>query len=274
MQESIINAIMNFLLVSLPEETLWFFTVLILIKRFDLLDKYMWKNNIKYLIFPIISTSLVINLLRYIIIVPRIFMTLSAILTIYLSIVYILKLPHNNILNEKIPYFKIFFYVILSFAILIIFVESLYSPVLLGVIKISIKQINDTWSMNFLLSIPARLIDFIIIVIILSIQNRKTYTNIIYSIFSEKKISIAIIIFVSILIVFWIILIDVFGNYNIISQFKLSQQIMLNILLLIVPSMLLMLMIYLIILFVEKVNKLEISHRNMFEDFDDDINDY
>jgi len=38
--------------------------------------------------------------------------------------------------------------------------------------------------------------------------------------------------------------------------------------------MLLMLMIYLIILFVEKVNKLEISHRNMFEDFDDDINDY
>jgi len=274
MQESITNAIMNFLLVSLPEETLWFFTILILIKRFDLLDKYMWKNNIKYLILPIITTSLVINLLRYIIVVPRIFMTLSAILTIYLSIVNILKLPQNNILNEKIPYFKIFFYVILSFAILIIFVESLYSPVLLGVIKISIKQINDIWSMNFLLSIPARLIDFIIIVIILSIQNRKTYINIIYSILSEKKISIAIIIFVSILIVFWIILIDVFGNYNIISQFKLSQQIMLNILLLIVPSMLLMLMIYLIILFVEKVNKLEISHRNMFEDFDDDINDY
>jgi len=69
-------------------------------------------------------------------------------------------------------------------------------------------------------------------------------------------------------------LIDVFGNYNIISQFKLSQQIMLNILLLIVPSMLLMLMIYLIILFVEKVNKLEMSHRNMFSDIYDDDIDY
>ena len=268
------NAIMNCLLVSMPEELIWLISILITLKRFDLLDKYRWRKNILYLSIPVLSTTIIINLLRYIIIVPRLFMTISAIITIYLTIIYILKVPENNILNEKIPYFKILFYVILNFAILIIFVESLYSPILLGVIKISIKQINDTWSMNFLLSIPARLIDFIIVIIILSIQNRKTYMNIFYSIFSEKKISIATIIFISILIVFWIMLIDVFGNYNIISQFKLSQQIMLNILLLIVPSMLLMLMIYLIILFVEKVNKLEMSHRNMFEDFDDDINNY
>jgi len=70
-------------------------------------------------------------------------------------------------------------------------------------------------------------------------------------------------------------LIDVFGNYNIISQFELSQQIMLNILLLIVPSMLLILMIYLIILFIEKINNMQKSHQNMFDDIlDDDINDY
>jgi len=275
MMQSITNAVLNGLLVSIPEEFLWLLTVLIFMKRFDLLDKYMWKQNIKYLFLPIITTSMIISILRYIIIVPRIFMTLSAILTMYLAIIYILKIPKNNPLKEKISYFKILFYVIVSFAILIIFVESLYSPILLGVIKISIKQINDIWSMNFLLSIPARLIDFIIIVIILSIQNRKTYINIVYSIFSEKKISIAIISFISILIVFWIMLIDVFGNYNIISQFELSQQIMLNILLLIVPSMLLILMIYLIILFIEKINNMQKSHQNMFDDIlDDDINDY
>jgi len=183
MMQSITNAVLNGLLVSIPEEFLWLLTVLIFMKRFDLLDKYMWKQNIKYLFLPIITTSMIISILRYIIIVPRIFMTLSAILTMYLAIIYILKIPKNNPLKEKISYFKILFYVIVSFAILIIFVESLYSPILLGVIKISIKQINDIWSMNFLLSIPARLIDFIIIVIILSIQNRKTYINIVYSIF-------------------------------------------------------------------------------------------
>jgi len=272
MIHNIVNALLNVIFVCLPEEAVWLVATLITLKRFDLLDKYMWKQNIKWLSIPIFSTSIIIGLFKYIIIVPRIFMTFSAILTIYLSIIYILKIPENNILNEKIPYLKTLFYVLINFVVLVILVESLYYPILLSFIKESINQINDVWYMNILLSLPGKVIQYFIIIFILFIQNQKTYIEIMKSIFSERKISIVIMIFTSILILFWIMLIDIFGNYKILSLFKIYQQIMLNILLLIVPSILLILMTYLIILFVEKVNKLEMSHRNMFNDiYDDDI---
>ena len=273
MQESITNAIMNFLLVSLPEESIWLISTLILMKRFDLLDKYMWKDKIKYLALPVFLSSISINFLKYIIVAPRLVISISAILTIYVGIIYILKIPENNMLNEKIPYFKILFYVLLNLAGLIILVEYLYAPIFLIYIKKSIIEINYMWNMNFLLSIPARVIQFFIIIIILIIQNKKTYVNIMQSIFSDKKITITVTSFISILIIFWIILIDIFGKYNIMSQFKINQQIILNILLLIVPSILLMLMIYLIVLFIEQINRIQMSHRNMFDDIlDDDIN--
>jgi len=273
MQESIINAIMNFLLVSLPEEFIWSISILILMKRFDLLDKYMWRDKIKYLFYPILLSSISINFLKYIIVAPRLVISISAILTIYVGIIYILKAPENNILNEKIPYIKIFFYVLSSFAVLIVLVECLYSPIILTYVEKSIIEINSVWTMNFLLSTPARLIQFFMIIILLSLQNRKAYLNIMQSIFSDNKISLTIIIFISILIIFWTLLINIFGNYKILSLYNVNEQILFSILLFLVPSMLLILMIYLVILFIEKINKLNKSHQNMFEDmYDDDIN--
>jgi len=273
MQESITNAVMNFLLVSLPEESIWLISILILMKRFDLLDKYMWRDKIKYLIFPILLSSISINFLKYIIVAPRLVISISAILTIYVGIIYILKAPENNILNEKIPYIKIFFYVLSSFAVLIVLVECLYSPIILTYVEKSIIEINSVWTMNFLLSTPARLIQFFMIIILLSLQNRKAYLNIMQSIFSDNKISLTIIIFISILIIFWTLLINIFGNYKILSLYNVNEQILFSILLFLVPSMLLILMIYLVILFIEKINKLNKSHQNMFEDmYDDDIN--
>jgi len=271
MQESITNAVMNFLLVSLPEESIWFFTVIILMKRFDLLDKYMWRDKIKWLVVPVLS-SIVINLLKYIINSPIIFISISAITTIYIGIIIMLKAPENNILNEKIAYIKILLLVLLSFAILIVLTESLYIPLFLKYFGKSIIEINSVWSVNFLMSIPARMIQFILIIFILSIQNREIYLDVLKSITSDKKISLIIIIFTSTLIVFWTFLIGFIGDFNILSQYNFNKQILISILLLIVPSILLILMISLIILFIEKINRINKSHQNMFSDiYDDDI---
>ena len=274
MQESITNAIMNFLLVSLPEESIWLISTLVLMKRFDLLDKYMWREKIKWLALPVFLSSISINFLKYIIVAPRLVISISAILTIYVGIIYILKAPENNILNEKIPYIKIFFYVLSSFAVLIVLVECLYSPIILTYVEKSIIEINSVWTMNFLLSTPARLIQLFMIIILLSLQNRKVYLNIMQSIFSDNKISLTIIIFISTLIIFWTLLINIFGNYKILSQYGFNEQILFSILLFLVPSILLILMIYLVILFIEKINKMQKSHQNMIENFDDDINNY
>jgi len=271
---NVMNAIMNCLLVSMPEESIWFFTVLILMKRFDLLDKYMWKEKIKWIIVPFIS-SIIINLLKYIINSPIIFISISAIITIYIGIIIMLKAPENNILNEKIAYIKVFLLVLLSFAIMIVLTESLYIPLFLKYFGKSIIEINSTWSVNFLMSIPARVIQFLLIIFILSIQNRKIYLDILKSITSDKKISLIIIIFTSTLIVFWTFLINFIGDYNILSQYGFNEQISISISLLIVPSILLILMISLVVLFIEKINKLNKSHQNMFNDiYDDDITNY
>ena len=271
---NVMNAVLNGIMTSTFEEGVWELTVLILLKRFDLLDKYMWKEKIKYLAFPVLLSSLVINTLKYIIVAPRLIISLSAIITIYVGIIYILKAPENNILNEKIPYIKTFFYVLSGFIILIIMTEYLYINIILKYIGKSIIEVNSVWYMNFLMSIPAKIIQFIMVMIILFIQTRKNYLDVFKSIFYDKKFSIIIMSFVLMLIVFWIILIDIFGDYEIISHFNYIQQILLNIIILTVPSILLILMISLVVCFIEIVAKIQMSHRNMFEDFDDDINDY
>ena len=271
---NVMNAVLNGIMTSTFEEGVWELTVLILLKRFDLLDKYMWKEKIKYLAFPVLLSSLVINTLKYIIVAPRLIISLSAIITIYVGIIYILKAPENNILNEKIPYIKTFFYVLSGFIVLIIMTEYLYINIILKYIGKSIIEVNSAWYMNFLMSIPAKLIQFVMVMIILFIQTRKNYLDVFKSIFYDKKFSIIIMSFVLMLIVFWIILIDIFGDYEIISHFNYIQQILLNIIILTFPSILLILMISLVVCFIEIVAKIQMSHRNMFEDFDDDINDY
>ena len=269
---NVMNAIMNCLLVSMPEEILWTISILILQKRFDLLDRYMWKENIKWFAIPALI-SIYISLFKYIIIIPRIFISIGAILIIYMGIIYMLK--KVNILNEKIEYIKVFLLVLLSFAIMIVLTECLYAPFLLKYYSKSIVEVNNTWLINFLMSIPARVIQFIMIIFILSIQNKEVYLNILQSILSDKRVSITIIAFIFILIVFWTLLINIFGNYNVLSQYGFYEQILYSILLFITPSILLILMIYLVVLFIEKVNKLNKSHQNMFNDiYDDDINNY
>jgi len=274
MIHNIINALMSGLFVSIPESFIWVLTVLIMMRRFDLIDKYRWKDNIWYLMLPVISSSVIINMLRFIINAPRIIISLIAILTIYISMIYILKSPKINFLNEKVKYLKLFLLVLLNFAMMIVLVESLYIPIFLKYLGKSIIEINNQWQTNILMSIPERLIQFILIMFILSIQNRKIYLDIIKSITNDKIISLIIISFITTLIVFWTFLINIIGDYNILSQYNINKQILISVSLLIIPSTLLILMISLIVLFVEKIGKLQKSHQNMFGDIYDDDIDY
>lgn len=266
---NIVNGLMNFLLVSVPEESIWVLITLIFLKRFDLLDRHRWKENLRWIIIPVILSSLSINILRYIINAPRLTISLTAILTIYIGIIIILK--SRNVLNEKIPYIKTFMFVLINFAVLIVLVESLYLPLFLKYFQLSINEINNIWMINFILSVPARLIQFLAIILVLSVQNKQIYLNLISSILSDKKISLIIICFVLILIIFWTLLIEILGDYAIISQINLNQQLLYSVSLLIVPSILLFLMLLLIVIFIDKINKLNKSHQNMFDMLDDDI---
>lgn len=112
MMQNIINLILNTLFVSIPEETIWVILTLIFLKRFDLLDKYRLKENIKWILLPVIPTAIITNIFRHIVHAPQIVMFIVAQVVFYSLVIYIIK--ETTIIEEKPPYLKTLLYAFLS----------------------------------------------------------------------------------------------------------------------------------------------------------------
>ena len=69
--QGVTNALLNMVLISLPEEIFVTCMTLILFKRFDLLDIRMWRRNIKWIIIPSLLMAMCISIFKYIIILPK-----------------------------------------------------------------------------------------------------------------------------------------------------------------------------------------------------------
>jgi|GEM_PF-1991147 len=156
--QSTINALLNMFLVSLPEELFVVAIVLIGISRDDLLDIRMWKDNIKWVALPAIGMSFIISFARLTNISKSI-AQITGILVLYLLTLVVIK--NNNLLQEKIKYFKALFYTILG--IFIISILECYYPLILSLTKTNILYINSNFILNFLCSLPARVIEYSIL---------------------------------------------------------------------------------------------------------------
>ena len=160
--QSFINALLNMFFVSLPEELFVVSIVLIFIGRDDLLDLRMWKDNIKWVSIPAIGMSFIISFSRFINI-SKPLSQITGMILLYLLILVVIK--NNNLLQEKTKYFKILFYTALGFAIISI-LESYY-PLILTLTKTTILYINTHFIYNFLCALPARVIEYSILVYLL-----------------------------------------------------------------------------------------------------------
>jgi len=52
--QGVTNALLNMILVSIPEELFLTVMTLIFLKRFDMLDIRMWRYNLKWIMIPIV----------------------------------------------------------------------------------------------------------------------------------------------------------------------------------------------------------------------------
>ena len=160
--QSFINALLNMFFVSLPEELFVVSIVLIGIGRDDLLDLRMWKDNIRWVSMPAIGMSFIISFAR-LTNIPKSFIQITGILVLYLLTLVVIK--NNNLLQEKIKYFKTLFYIILGIAIISIL--ECYYPLILSLTKTNILYINSHFILNFLCAMPARVIEYSILVYLL-----------------------------------------------------------------------------------------------------------
>jgi len=236
MLQNIINATLNCIFVSVPEELVWVICSLILLKRRDLLDIYRWKRNIKELLIPVIPVAISINIMRYILHINNTINFIVIEVMICSLMIYLIK--RNNFLDEKINYIKIIFYVILVDIVMNFAVESLYLLLLMMFTHLNILVVNSNVFTNIIISIFPRTIQIIIIVFYLYKKNIDSNIKFFELILKDKILSISLTSFIlTLTVAFYVITRYVLKN-NIFEKYIIIYQVIMNVLIISIPLIL------------------------------------
>ena len=120
------NIALNFFLVTIPEQLFLILMTPILVKKFGLLDVRMWRENIKWIMVPLIPISILISINETI--VNSSIMTIINLIIFYIIITFTIKQNSDNF--QPKDYKKIFFKFIISLFILGT-LECITAPVML-----------------------------------------------------------------------------------------------------------------------------------------------
>jgi len=177
------NAIINTIFTSLPEESFIAIITLIFLKLNNLLDIYMWNRSIKWIALAVIPVSILINIFKYIIIVPKQNMMISTMIIMILLMQYIVL---NNSFNINFSLiFKTAIYTISGFVIVGL-VEYSYCPLILSIVDKPISFFNDNVFYNFLLGIPARVLYLCVISFVIMRRNNSVHVDLFRVVFKNK----------------------------------------------------------------------------------------
>ncbi len=264
--DNVINALLNCLLVSIPEEIVWVTLTLVLLKRFDLLDWRRWKRNIKLLSIPIFPVSISISILRYIFIIPKPIMSIFTLIMLITLIYYIVK-KTDKIDDTKI--YKVIMFTLIG-SLTIIIIESLYIPITLYLTGLNISDVNNSLTNNFLLSLPIRLLQFGIILYIIYSKNYGVKFNKFLEIFKNKFTAISLIVLLSIVIVSRVFFSKVFNNEGFYINMSVDSKLLLGTSLTVLPTIFFMFMIIINIYYTHRTIQIEQKYSNMLDEVEED----
>lgn len=259
---NIIKALLNALLISIPEEMFLVTMTLILLKRFDLLDIRVWRRNLKWFAISVIPVALVSDLLRYVIKTGNDITSLTVFILMMILICFVVL--KNNYMNENkiIISLKIFFYVSLSFIILGV-IESAYTPLVLFLIKRSITYINNNILYNFLLSSPSRILEFTLCFQILIKNNNPIKVNLFEIIIKNKFLKITFFMMIFFINIFIIYFTKLIGYNLILKNLGFLEQFLITILSVSLPVILLGYFLMIINYIVLKERQMKQTYENL-----------
>jgi len=235
--QNTINAILNLILVSMPEELFLTVMTLIFIKRFDMLDVRMWRQNIRWIMIPTVSMALVINILKYYTYVSRPVVSLVSLIVFIILFNYIIF--KNSFEYNKKSFFKIITGLLLSFVMLSIS-ETIYIPIMLFMTKTSLIFFQHNVIYNFLLSIPSRIFLYSVVGYVLIKKHNTVKVNIFEIIVKNTFLKFTTITLSLSIIFSMLYVIKLIGINNILNQLGENEQIFISIIILAIPTILIM----------------------------------
>jgi len=177
------NAIINTIFTSLPEEAFISIITLIFLKLNNLLDIYTWNKSLKWIALAVIPVSILINIFKYIILVPKQNMMISTMILMILLMEFIVL---NNSFNITLSLIlKTAIYTISGFVIVGI-VELSYCPLILSILDRPISFFNNNVYYNFLLGLPARVLYLCVISFVIMRRNSTVQIDLFNSIVKNK----------------------------------------------------------------------------------------
>jgi hypothetical protein len=259
------KAILNTLLVGIPEETVWVIFTLMMLGRFDIIDIHRFKENFKWLLIPIIPTTIYLNLCIYVFQTPRPIKALGALIIGVFLVKYIINRNPIKDENKKHMTIKVIIFSFLGVIALTI-TESVYQLVFMFIVDKDINFINNNISYNFSMSIPSRILQLLIIYSVY--QNEKYHLSIkqINDVFKSKSILIATLIFVIFVILSLLFVMIMLINYNILNHISLVSQAIIAILLSLIPTVLLFCLFIVIMTSYNKFKNIQQAYDNVFKD--------
>jgi len=258
--QGVTNALLNFILVSVPEETVIVILTLIFLKRFDMLDIRMLKYNLKILFIPILPVAIIVNLFRYIIIIPRPIMSLSAISLMSILLVYIIIKNSYTVTRRVI--IKTIIFTVLSF-ITVGLIETLYYPITLIMLHKEMAFFDNNILYNFLISLPGRILEVCVISYIIVKRNNQIPINLFNTVIRNKFFTnsfIFIMVFSLFVIIYMaklIIINNIFNNLN------LFDQLIINIIVMAIPTLLITWFLIFINYLLTKEKQIQQTYENL-----------
>lgn len=177
--DAIKNITLNTLFVSIPEELFWVMFIYIMMGEFDHWkdasnNKLFYKEDYARVFVPVVLTALLSNILRYSGIDNNI-VSLVTIFTLFFSIIAFGDIFNNSGAVKWVA--KVFLFLVLG-ASIIFLCEMLYIPFILYGTGMEIKELNSNIFRNIVISIPARVFQYLFLFIILvnKISSKSKFT--------------------------------------------------------------------------------------------------
>ena len=180
---SLPHILLNIIFTSIPEEAFIAIITLIFLKLNNLLDIYMWNKSLKWIALAVLPVSIMINILKYIIIVPQQNMMISTMIIMILLMEFIVinnSYDINILLIIKTAIFTISGFVIVGL------VEYSYCPLILSLLDRPISFFNANVFYNFLLGLPARVLYLCVISFVIIRRNSTVHIDLFNSIVKNK----------------------------------------------------------------------------------------
>ena len=215
---SLPHIFLNIIFTSIPEESFVVIITLIFLKLNNLLDIYMWNKSLKWIALAVLPVSIMINILKYIIIVPQQNMMISTMIIMILLMEFIVI--NNSYDINILLILKTAIYTIAGFVIVGL-VEYSYCPLIASLLDRPISFFNANVYYNFLLGLLARVLYLCVISFVIMRRNSTVQIELFNSIVKNKFFiySLLLMVLVRISLVSYIVKLIERNNILIYIQF-------------------------------------------------------